>query len=174
MMMAWSGRGGRVQDDEDRDEDTVYVGVVGPSGAALDQRGDAEAVGRQLADRSAIVVTGGLGGVMSAASRGALMAGGQTLGLLPGGSRAEANPWLTMTVPTGLGEMRNALLVRCCDAIIAVGCSWGTLSEIALAVRTGVPVFGLGGWELPEPGVVVVESVDEAVRRAVAAARAAR
>ncbi|MFD0450212.1 TIGR00725 family protein [Rhodococcus aetherivorans] len=121
-----------------------YVGVVGPAEATAEQRRIARQVGGLLAARRAVVVTGGLGGVMAAASRGAAEAGGTTLGLLPGDDRAEANPYLTVSIPTGLGEMRNALLVRTCEALIAVGGSWGTLSEIALAVRTGVPVISIG------------------------------
>lgn len=113
-------------------------------------------VGRLLAEHGLVVVTGGLGGVMAGAARGCELAGGTSLGLLPGEDRAAANPHLTLTVPTGLGEMRNALLVRSCDAIIAVGSSWGTLSEIALAARTGVPVVLLDGLrlfgEVPDAG----------------------
>lgn len=105
-------------------------------------------MGRLLAERGLVVVTGGLGGVMAGAARGCGLAGGTSLGLLPGEDRSAANPHLTLTIPTGLGEMRNALLVRSCDAVIAVGSSWGTLSEIALAARTGVPVVLLDGLRL--------------------------
>jgi len=88
-------------------------------------------------------VTGGLGGVMREASRGAAEGGGLVLGLLPGNDAREANEFVTVAIPTGLGEARNALVVRASQAIVAVGGSWGTLSEIALARRTGVPVIGL-------------------------------
>lgn len=145
-----------------------YVGVVGPGRASEDERAVAYDVGRLLAGVPAVVVTGGLGGVMEAASRGASAAGGVTLGLLPGTTRAGANPYLTVSVPTGMGEMRNALLVRCSTALIAVGASWGTLSEIALARRAGVPVFGIGTWELGPEGPVPVASPVEAVQRAAA------
>ncbi len=140
-----------------------YVGVVGPGDATPEQRRDARTLGGLLAGRRAIVVTGGLGGVMAAASRGAVEAGGTTVGLLPGDDRADGNPYLTVAIPTGLGEMRNALLVRSCDALVAVGGSWGTMSEIALAVRTGVPVFAVGGWKMPAGGVLDVGSPAEAV-----------
>ena len=145
-----------------------YVGVVGPSGdpgrVVLQA---AEEVGRLLGSAGAVVVTGGGTGVMEAASRGAAAAGGTTLGILPGSDRAEGNPHLTLSVPTGLGELRNALLVRSVDILVAVGGSWGTLSEVALACRTGVPVFSLLGWELPgEGGPVVVADPAEAVARA--------
>jgi uncharacterized protein (TIGR00725 family) len=127
----------------------VYVAVVGPgdeaTAADLEQ---AREVGRLLASGGAVVVTGGLGGVMAAAPEGAAAAGGTTLALLPGDSRADAGARATVVVATGLGEGRNALLVRTVDAVIAVGGSWGTLSEIAMARRAGVPVVGLGGWSV--------------------------
>ena len=144
-----------------------YVGVVGPSGrpdAALLEV--AEEVGRRLAEAGAVVVTGGGSGVMEAASRGAALAGGTVLGILPGADRGEGNPHLTVSVPTGLGEMRNALLVRSVDALVAIGGSWGTLSEIALACRTGVPAYAVGGWQLPDDGPVTVSDAAEAVARA--------
>jgi uncharacterized protein (TIGR00725 family) len=131
----------------------AYVGVVGPSGELEpDLTAAAEEVGRLLAEADCVVVTGGGSGVMAAASRGAAEAGGTTLGILPGDDRAEANPWVTVAVATGIGELRNGLLVRSVDALVSVGGSWGTLSEIALACRTGVPVWSVAGWELPEAG----------------------
>ena len=108
----------------------------------------AEEVGRLVAEAGATVVTGGLGGVMEAASKGAREAGGTTAGLLPGADRHEANQWLTVAIPTGMGEARNALVVRAADGVIAVGGEWGTLSEIAFARKTGKPVVGLGSWDL--------------------------
>ncbi|WP_109474616.1 TIGR00725 family protein [Ornithinimicrobium cavernae] len=128
-----------------------YVGVVGPGSDVTEEvLAEAAEVGRLLAIAGCIVVTGGLGGVMEATSRGASVAGGVTVGILPGAVRDEGNEHLTIALPTGMGEMRNALLVRTCDAIICVGGSWGTLSEVALAVRTGVPVVMVRGWDLPE------------------------
>ncbi len=146
-----------------------YVGVVGPSGAvdaSLSQA--AEEVGHLVGSAGAVVVTGGGTGVMEAASRGAVRAGGVALGILPGADRREANPHLTVSLPTGLGEIRNALLVRSVDVLVAIGGSWGTLSEIALACRTGVPVYALGGWQLPDDGPVVVADAQEAATRALA------
>ncbi|WP_286955539.1 MULTISPECIES: TIGR00725 family protein [Arsenicicoccus] len=125
-----------------------YVGVVGPGAATSEQVEQAVTVGRLLAEQGLVVVTGGLGGVMAGAARGCAQAGGTSLGLLPGDDRSAANPHLSVTIPTGLGEMRNALLVRACDAVVAVGHSWGTVSEIALAARTGVPVVLLDGLRL--------------------------
>jgi uncharacterized protein (TIGR00725 family) len=125
-----------------------YVAVVGPGHATEAQREAAEAVGRALARGGAIVVTGGLGGVMEAACRGARDAGGLTVGLLPGHDRGAANPGVAVSLPTGLGELRNGLVVRSADVVVAVGGAYGTLSEVALALKTGVPVVGLGTWDI--------------------------
>lgn len=148
-----------------------YVAVVGPSSpddATLLAR--AAEAGRLLAGCGWVVVTGGLGGVMAAAAAGVAEAGGTAVALLPGSDRAAASPGHTVAIPTGMGEMRNALLVRTVDAVLAVGGSWGTLSEVALAARTGVPVFSVAGWDLAgqddRPGAVVAcRSVSEAVER---------
>src|SRR3954454_21920415 len=105
-------------------------------------------MGRELARRGAVLVTGGLGGAMEAACRGAKAEGGTTLGILPAYDRSAANPWVDVAVPTGMGEARNALLVRAADAVIAVAGEFGTLSEIALALKVGTPVVGLETWEL--------------------------
>ena len=101
-----------------------------------------------LADAGAVVVTGGLGGVMEAASMGARAAGGTTVGLLPGSDRRDGNRWLSIAIPTGMGEARNALVVRAADGVIAIGGGWGTLSEIAFARKTGKPAVGLQSWDL--------------------------
>ena len=128
-----------------------YVAVVGPGdGARTADEAMAFEVGRLLAAQSAIVLTGGLGGVMAAAARGAADAGGVAVGLLPGADSADGDAAHTLLLPTGLGELRNGLLVRCAHGLIAVGGSWGTLSEIALAMRMGVPVVSIGGWTLTD------------------------
>jgi uncharacterized protein (TIGR00725 family) len=141
------------------------VAVVGPGDAAPDQEAVAEEVGRLLARRGAVVVCGGLGGVMEAACRGARGEGGTTVGILPGPDRGAANPHVSVAVPTGLGEARNALVVRAADAIIAVGGAYGTLSEIALALKAGKPVIGLGTWEIEgvERAVGAEAAVDTAL-----------
>jgi uncharacterized protein (TIGR00725 family) len=126
----------------------TYVAVCGPGRATDEEAAQAEDVGRRLADAGAVVVCGGLGGVMEAAARGATRAGGTALGLLPGAGREDANPYLTVSVPTGMGEARNALVVRAADSLIAIAGEFGTLSEIALALKLGTPVVGLGTWEL--------------------------
>lgn len=141
-----------------------YIAVVGPDSASEAEYADALQVGRGLAAAGAIVICGGHGGVMEAASRGAAEAGGTVVGLLPGLERAAGNCWLTVSLPTGLGELRNGLIVRAADAVLAVGGAYGTLSEVALALKAGVAVVGLRTWEIP--GVEMVESAAEAVAAA--------
>ena len=151
----------------------TWIAVCGPgAGATESDCAMAEEIGAGVAAAGAVLVCGGLGGVMEAACRGARSRGGVTVGLLPGEDRSEANGWVLTAIPTGLGEARNALIVRAADALIAVGGGWGTLSEIALAMGHGVPVVGVGTWELPRDGVVAVAGAGEAVERALAAARA--
>ena len=96
---------------------------------------------------------------MEAAARGAEARGGTSVGLLPGADRRAANPHLTLTIPTGIGEMRNAMIVRAADALIAVAGEFGTLSEIAFAIKTGVPVVGLDTWELSKGGHPVEDPI---------------
>ncbi len=136
-----------------------YVAVVGPAdGARPVDVEHATEVGRLLAAASAVVLTGGHHGVMRAAAAGVSERGGVSIGLLPGLDRAAGAAEHTYLLPTGLGELRNGLLVRSADAVIAVGCSWGTLSEIALARRTGVPLVLIDPWDLPDDvGVVVAD-----------------
>lgn len=126
---------------------TPYVAVVGPSVATAAQEANAEATGRELTLAGCVILTGGYGGVMAAAARGAAAVDGTAVAILSGDDRSAAAPGHTVVLATGLGEMRNALLVRAADGLIAVGPSWGTLSEVALAMRTGVPVVTLGGWQ---------------------------
>ncbi len=127
-----------------------YVGVVGPSEATGALRQMGYQVGERLARSGCVLVCGGLHGVMAAACQGARAAGGLTVGLLPQDHRGAANPYLSVAIPTGLGELRNGLIVRSSDAVVAIGGSWGTLSEIALAVRTDKPVIALRSWRVLE------------------------
>ncbi len=113
----------------------------------------AEEVGAEIAGAGAVLVCGGLGGVMAAACRGAKAGGGLTVGLLPGDDRAAANAWVDLVVATGLGEGRNLLIVRMADAVVAIGGGYGTLSEIALARKIGRPVVGLNTWSAAVPGL---------------------
>jgi uncharacterized protein (TIGR00725 family) len=161
---------------------TPYIAVIGPGADATREEAEiARRVGSLLADRGAIVVCGGLDGVMAAACEGASARGGLTVGLLPGRDRAAGNPYLSVALPTGLGELRNGLVVGVSDAVIAVGGSWGTLSEIALAMRTGKPTIVVGGWTIATPGAAASDlpsvaadaerAVDEALRRSGALSR---
>ncbi len=143
------------------------MAVVGAHDADARLAAEAEAVGAELGRLGAVVVCGGLGGVMEAACRGAKRAGGTTLGILPGFERAAANAWVDVAVATGLGEARNALVVRASDALVAVGGGHGTLSEIALALKVGRPVIGLDSWDIP--GVVGVSSPGRAAAAALEA-----
>ncbi len=148
------------------------IGVIGPGLGADDAVvAWAEEVGGLLAQRGCPVVNGGLDGVMAAVSRGAASHGGLVIGILPGEDRSAGHNHLTFALPTGLGEMRNALVVRASDAVICIGGSWGTWSEVALAVRTGVPIIQLGGWQAPEPGPQMAGSPGEAVEVAMTLAQ---
>jgi uncharacterized protein (TIGR00725 family) len=154
---------------------TVYIAVCGPGDAIAAERSAAEEVGRRLAENGAVVVCGGLGGVMDAAARGARAAGGQAIGVLPGATRTGSSPDLTASIPTGLGEARNAIIVRAADAVIAISGEFGTLSEIALALKLGKPVIGLGTWELRKgaravDAIIQAESPKDAVDLAMEAA----
>ncbi|HWD51794.1 MAG TPA: TIGR00725 family protein, partial [Acidimicrobiales bacterium] len=129
----------------------TQIAVIGGSEAAPPQMAAAEAIGAALASAGAIVVCGGLGGVMAASCRGAKAAGGLTVGILPGDDPSAANQWVDVAIATGLGEARNALVVGSAAVVIAVDGEYGTLSEIALALRAGTPVVGVGTWSLARP-----------------------
>jgi uncharacterized protein (TIGR00725 family) len=140
--------------------------VAGGSSCSREESAAAREVGRLLARAGFVVATGGLGGVMEAASRGAREEGGLVLGILPGPDATDANPFVDVAVPTGLGDARNALVAATGDALVAVGGGFGTLSEVALALKRGIPVVGLGTWRLdPErlpPGGRVREAATPA------------
>lgn len=150
-----------------------YVAVCG--GGAFDESAAAIAheVGAGLARGGAVVVCGGLGGVMEAACRGARSEGGLSVGFLPGTDRSEANSYLDVVLPTGIGEMRNTLIVRASDAVIAIAGEFGTLSEVAFALRLGIPVIGLDTWELTnerrsEDPIIRAQDASDAVEKAFA------
>jgi uncharacterized protein (TIGR00725 family) len=144
-----------------------YVAVIGAGQATREQERVAERVGALLAEAGAVLVSGGRGGVMLASCRGAFERGGVTLGLLPGTDRAEGNPFLTVAVPTGMGELRNGLVARAADGLVAVGGGWGTLSEIGFAMRLGRPLVAVGSWTVagPDdgPSYPVLGTAEEAV-----------
>jgi uncharacterized protein (TIGR00725 family) len=159
-----------------RNREAPYVAVIGAGEASRSEIDSAEEVGRLLAEAGAVVVCGGLGGVMHAAARGCTSAGGTAIGILPGDDRSPGSPYLTVAISTGLGEARNAIVTRTVDAVIAVGGEFGTLSEIGLALRMGKPVVGLATWSLAKaPGgsdpLVRAGSAADAVRAALRAAR---
>lgn len=147
--------------------ENVYVAVIGPGTSATEEELEtAYEVGKALARNGHVVLTGGLDGVMAAACRGAQEAGGITVGLLPGMDRGAGNPYLTVALGTGLGELRNGMLIRVSEVVICVGSSWGTLSEVALAARTGVPVVIVGDWSMPTGGVLTAGTVAAALEAA--------
>ena len=144
----------------------IQVSVIG-SGAEHEE--NAEQIGRLLAERGATVVTGGLGEVMAAAARGAKGAGGTTIGILPGETRGDGNPWLDHVVVTGIGHGRNLAVVASGDAVIAVGGRYGTLAEIGFALTLGRPVVVLEpGWQVD--GTQRAQTPEEAVELALARA----
>lgn len=144
--------------------------MCGPARCSATEAAWARRVGELLAGHGAVVLCGGGSGVMAAVSAGARAAGGTVVGILPGPDRSGANPHLSVAVVTNQGQARNAIIVQSADAVIAVGGSWGTLSEVALAMRRGgVPVVSLGGWRLldqagqPVPGLRIADDPEHAV-----------
>ncbi len=147
------------------------IAVIGGGQCTKKEARLAEDVGRELARRGAVLVCGGLGGVMEAACRGAGAEGGTTIGILPGEDSLSANPHVQIPIATGLGYARNIAVVRSARAVIAVGGSYGTLSEIGYALQGGTPVIGLKTWSLSRNGrndnsIIPAESPAEAVDRA--------
>ncbi|MFH0954189.1 MAG: TIGR00725 family protein [Verrucomicrobiota bacterium] len=146
----------------------LKIGVVGPHECTKEDWALGVEVGAEIARRGAILVCGGLGGMMAAAAEGAKSQNGLTIGILPGERSSEANPFIEVAMPTGLGPFRNMLIVRACEAVIAVRGGYGTLSEIAFALRLGVPVVGLRTWSVAQdgrtdPGVHVADTPADAV-----------
>ncbi len=157
----------------------LYISVVGRSecdGRVVEL---AYGVGREIAGRGHVLVCGGLGGVMEAASHGAHDAGGISVGILPGTDRSHANRWLTIALPTGMGHARNALVALSGDALIAISGGYGTLSEMAFGLKMGKPVVGLGSWDLgecprEEARIARAKTPEEAVELAESLVRANR
>jgi len=152
----------------------VQIAVIGAAEGEPGALADAEEVGRRLAEAGAVVICGGRGGVMEAASKGAKAAGGIAIGVLPGSDPDEANEHVAYVVATGVGQARNLAVVGSGQAVIAIDGHWGTLSEIAFARKLGKPVFALRSWELQhrterELGIAEAETPAEAVEAALAA-----
>jgi uncharacterized protein (TIGR00725 family) len=141
------------------------VGVIGASELPIELYHAAELIGREVAARQAVLLTGGLTGAMEAASKGAKAAGGLTIGILPGCSPQDANPYIDLSIVTGLSEARNLIIVRTAEVLIAVGGGPGTLSEIAFALKLHKPIIGLDSWQIAD-GIIRVRTPQEAVTRA--------
>jgi len=157
----------------------IRIAVFGPHECGAEDYALGEAVGAEIARRKAVLICGGLGGMMEAAARGARGAGGRTVGILPGENSDDANPYIEVAIPTALGPFRNALLARAADAAIAIRGGYGTLSEIAFALRLDVPVIGLRSWSVSQdgrvdPGIRVAVTPAEAVDLALRYARQPR
>lgn len=147
----------------------LRIAVAGAGTADAEVTEIAEEVGRRIAEVGAVLISGGLGGVMEAAARGCDLGGGLTVGILPGTDPASANPHIRVPLPTGLGEARNVLVARTADVLIAIGGGWGTLSEVALARKVDIPVVILRPGLTGQLGLTVAETAEEAVRLAVLA-----
>ena len=148
-----------------------FIAVIGGSEPSAEEARMAEKVGRELAKRDAILVCGGLGGVMEAACRGAQSESGLTIGILPGESRQAANPYIQIPIVTGMSYARNVVVVKSAQAVIAIGGSYGTLSEISHALKNGIPVIGLNTWSLSRNGqqdnsIILAQNPVEAVDKA--------
>jgi len=154
----------------------MIIAVIGNSSCSPKEAKLAETVGELLAQQGVTVICGGLGGVMEAVCRGAKSKGGLTVGILPGQDPSTANPWVDIPVVTGIGEARNVAVVKSAQAVIAIGGSYGTLSEIAYALKSGIPVIGLNTWSLSRNGrdddsIIRVQSATEAVDKAISLAK---
>ena len=153
-----------------------FIAVIGGSQASKEEVKLAEEVGRELARRGAALVCGGLGGVMEAACKGASSEGELTIGILPGESRLVANPYVQIPIVTGIGYARNVAVVKSAQAVIAIGGNYGTLSEIAHALQSDIPVIGLNTWSLSRNGqldesIIPAQSPAEAVNKALSLAK---
>jgi len=134
------------------DNKRIFIAVIGASKATPEETRLAEEVGKELALRQVTLVCGGMGGVMEAACRGASLNGGLTIGILPGNSREEANPYVQIPIISSIGFARNVMVVKSAQAVIAVGGAYGTLSEIAYALQSGLPVITLNSWSMSQNG----------------------
>lgn len=152
----------------------MFIAVIGGNQCSSEELKLAEAVGRELARQGVTLICGGLGGVMEAACKGASSEGGVTVGILPGDNRHTANPYVSIPIVTGLSYARNVLVVKSAQAIIAIDGSYGTLSEIAHALQSDIPVIGLNTWSLSIKGkvddsIIPAQDAREAVEKAIAA-----
>ena len=153
-------------------ENKKFIAVIGGAEPSPQEAIMAEEAGREIARHSAILICGGLGGVMEAACKGAVSEGGVTIGILPGESRRVANPYVRIPIVTGMGYARNVIVVKSAQAVIAIDGSYGTLSEISHALQSGIPVIGLNTWSLarnnqPDSAIIQAKNALEAVNTAI-------
>jgi uncharacterized protein (TIGR00725 family) len=153
----------------------LFIGVIGGSEVPAATAKLSEEVGREIARHGAVLVCGGMGGVMEAACKGASKEGGLTIGILPGADRNSANRYVQIPIVTGIGYARNAIVARTAQAVIAIDGSYGTLTEIGYALQDNKPVIGLGTWSLSiggkkEKNIIPVKSAKEAVEKAIKSA----
>ena len=152
-------------------KELVFIGVIGGSEVSKEAYRLAEEVGRDIAKRGAVLICGGMQGVMEAACKGASESGGLTIGILPGDKRAQANRYVQIPIVTGIGYARNVAVVRSSQAVIAIDGSYGTLTEIGYALQAGIPVIGLGTWSLAINGkadknIIAAKNAKDAVAKA--------
>ena len=153
-------------------KDKFFISVIGASNCSAKESKLAEEVGRELARRGAIVICGGLNGVMEAVCRGAKSEGGLTIGILPSNNRRDANPYVDIPIITGIGYARNSIVAKSGQAVIAVGGKYGTLSEIAYALQDKIPVIGLGTWKIAtikskDESIIIANNASDAVDKAI-------
>ena len=153
-------------------KDKLFISVIGASNCSAKESKLAEEVGRELARRGAVVICGGLNGVMEAVCRGAKSEGGLTIGILPGNNRRDANPYVDIPIITGIGYARNSIVAKSGQAVIAIGGKYGTLSEIAYALQDKIPVIGLGTWKLAtikskDESIIIANNASDAVDKAI-------
>lgn len=157
-------------------DEKKFIAVIGGGECSAEEAELAEEVGREIARRGAILICGGLSGVMEAACKGAYAEGGMTIGILPGDSRRQANRYVQIPIATGVGYARNVIVVKSAQAVIAIGGSYGTLSEISHARQSGIPVIGLNTWSFSKDGktdksIIRARNAVEAVKKAISLAK---
>ena len=154
-----------------REKANKFIAVIGGYPCSPEETRMAEIVGYELARRGAILICGGEGGVMEAACKGAQKSGGITVGILPGDTRQNANPFVTIPIVTGIGPARNIIVVKSAQAVIAIGGGYGTLSEISFALKNGIPVIGLNTWSIsrqnvPDSSIIFIDDPVDAAKLA--------
>ena len=148
------------------------IAIVGAGKCSKKLRDKAAVVARQVVKNGGIIVCGGMGGIMEGAARGAWEGGGVSIGILPSEDRKDANKFITFAIPTGFGEARNLMVIRAADAVVAFPGKFGTLSEMAFALKIGKPLISIAAWKLGE-GIIQLDDAIEAADKALELAKAA-